>query len=92
VLVLDEPTAALDARGEADVVDRLLEAGAGLTTLLVSHRLSTIRRADRICVLEGGRIVEAGSHDELLELGRGYARMVALQASRLAPETEALHA
>src|SRR5690606_37845924 len=57
VVILDEPTAQLDVRGEAEVFDRILQATRGLTTILVSHRFSTVRHADRICVLEGGRVV-----------------------------------
>jgi ATP-binding cassette subfamily B protein len=80
VLVLDEPTANLDVRAEAALYNRFLELTDGLTTIVVSHRFSTVRRADRIVVLEGGRVVESGSHDELLELGGRYARMFRLQA------------
>jgi ATP-binding cassette subfamily B protein len=80
VLVLDEPTTNLDVRAEAALYNRFLELTEGLTTIVVSHRFSTVRRADRIVVLEGGRVVEAGSHDELLELGGRYARMFRLQA------------
>jgi ATP-binding cassette subfamily B protein len=80
VLLLDEPTANLDVRAEAALYDRFLDLTAGLTTIVVSHRFSTVRRADRIVVLEGGRIVESGSHDELLALNGRYARMFDLQA------------
>ena len=82
VVLLDEPTAQLDVRGEAEIFDRILEATRGLTTILVSHRFSTVRHADRICVLEGGRVVEQGSHDELMALGGRYKTMFELQASR----------
>jgi ATP-binding cassette subfamily B protein len=82
VLVLDEPTASLDVRAEVEIFDRFLELTRGLTTLLISHRFSTVRRADAICVLEGGRIVEKGTHDELVARGGRYARMYELQASR----------
>jgi len=89
VLILDEPTAALDARAEADLFDRFLDLTRGLTTVLISHRFSTVRRADRIVVLEGGRVVEEGTHDALLAAGGRYARMFALQADRFgAPSTE----
>ncbi len=82
VLVLDEPTANLDVRAEAELFDRFLETTRGLTTILVSHRFSTVRRAERICVIEGGRAVESGSHEELMMLGGRYATMFRLQADR----------
>ena len=82
VLVLDEPTAALDVRGEAEVYDRFLDLTRGLTTIVVSHRFSTVRRADRIVVIEGGRVVEDGNHAELVAAGGRYAAMYALQAAR----------
>jgi len=84
VLVLDEPTAALDVRAEAQLFDRFLSVTRGMTTVLVSHRLSSVRHADRIVVIEDGRIVEDGSHDELLARGGRYAGMFTLQASRFA--------
>jgi ATP-binding cassette subfamily B protein len=84
VLVLDEPTAALDVRAEAELFDNFLTVTRGLTTILVSHRLSSVRHADRIVVLDGGRLVEDGTHDELVAAGNGYARMFALQAERFA--------
>ena len=80
VLLLDEPTANLDVRAEASLYDRFLELTSGLTTIVVSHRFSTVRRADKIVVLEGGRIVETGKHAELMALGGRYARMFDLQA------------
>ena len=82
VLILDEPTAALDVRAEVELFDRFLELTAGLTTILVSHRFSTVRRADRIVVLDGGRVTETGSHDELIARGGRYAQMFELQAAR----------
>jgi ATP-binding cassette subfamily B protein len=82
VLVMDEPTANLDVRAEAEIFDRVLDLTRGLTTILISHRFSTVRRADSICVLEGGRVVERGTHDELIASGGRYAAMFELQASR----------
>ena len=84
VLVLDEPTAHLDVRAEAALYDRFLELTRGLTTLLISHRFSTVRRADRICVLDGGRVAELGAHDQLVAAGGRYARLFALQAAGFA--------
>ncbi|NYH50475.1 ABC-type multidrug transport system fused ATPase/permease subunit [Nocardiopsis arvandica] len=88
VVVLDEPTAQLDVRGEAEVFDRVLEATRGCTTVLISHRFSTVRRADRICVVDRGRVVELGSHDELMALGGTYARLFDLQAARFNEEQD----
>ncbi len=82
LVILDEPTAQLDVRGEAEIFRRLLRATRGVTTILVSHRFSTVRHADGICVLERGRIVELGTHDELIALGGRYATMFTLQAAR----------
>ncbi|HVX43979.1 MAG TPA: ABC transporter ATP-binding protein [Mycobacteriales bacterium] len=84
VLVLDEPTAALDVRAEAQLFDRFLEVTRGMTTVLVSHRLSSVRHADRIVVIDHGRIIEDGSHAELMARGGPYSRMFTLQASRFA--------
>ena len=86
MLVLDEPTAQLDARAEAAFFDRFLDLTRGLTTVVISHRFSTVRRADRIAVLDGGRVTELGSHDELLAAGGRYADLFALQARRFAGE------
>jgi ABC-type multidrug transport system fused ATPase/permease subunit len=80
VVLLDEPTAQLDVRGEAEIFDRILAATRDCTTILVSHRFSTVRHADRICVVEHGRVVELGSHDELMALGGRYRTMFDLQA------------
>src|SRR5215469_9206617 len=82
VVLLDEPTAQLDVRGEAEIFDRLLAATRLCTTILISHRFSTVRHADRICVLEHGRVIELGTHDELMELGGRYRTMFDLQAER----------
>src|SRR5881275_746295 len=82
VVLLDEPTAQLDVRGEAEIFDRLLAATRHSTTILISHRFSTVRHADRICVLEHGRVVELGTHDELIALGGRYRTMFDLQAQR----------
>ncbi len=82
VVLLDEPTAQLDVRGEAEIFDRILAATRECTTILISHRFSTVRHADRICVLEGGRVVELGTHDELMARGGRYRTMFDLQASR----------
>jgi ATP-binding cassette subfamily B protein len=81
VLVMDEPTAHLDVRAEADLYDRFLELTKGLTTVVISHRFSTVRKADRIVVLDGGRIVEDGSHDELVGGDGQYGRLFRMQAS-----------
>ena len=82
LLILDEPTSALDVRAEVEIFDRFLAVTKGVTTVLVSHRLSGVRRADRIVLLEGGKIVEDGSHDDLLAANGRYARMFHLQADR----------
>lgn len=82
VVLLDEPTAQLDVRGEAEIFDRILAATRHCTTILISHRFSTVRHADRICVLEHGRVIELGTHDELMALGRRYRTMFDLQAQR----------
>src|SRR5207244_8304190 len=82
VVLLDEPTAQLDVRGEAEIFERLLAATRHCTTILISHRFSTVRHADRICVLEHGRVIELGTHDELMALGGRYRTMFELQARR----------
>src|SRR5204862_7751642 len=80
VVLLDEPTAQLDVRGEAEIFNRILDATRHTTTILISHRFSTVRHADRICVVERGKVVELGSHDELMALGGRYREMFDLQA------------
>ena len=82
VVLLDEPTAQLDVRGEAEIFERILAATRHATTILISHRFSTVRQADRICVLERGRVVELGTHVELIALGGRYQTMFDLQAQR----------
>jgi ATP-binding cassette, subfamily B, bacterial len=81
LLILDEPTAALDARSEYEVFHRFAELTAGKMALFISHRFSTVRSADRIIVLENGKIAEEGSHDQLASLGGRYAEMFEMQAS-----------
>jgi ATP-binding cassette subfamily B protein len=81
LLILDEPTAALDARSELQVFERFAELTEGKMALLISHRFSTVRMADRIVVLEGGRLVEEGNHAQLMALGGRYAAMFEMQAA-----------
>jgi ABC-type multidrug transport system fused ATPase/permease subunit len=88
VVLLDEPTAQLDVRGESEIFQRILEATRNVTTILISHRFSTVRLADRICVIEHGKVVELGSHDELMALGGRYRTMFESQASRFEDEEE----
>jgi ATP-binding cassette, subfamily B, bacterial len=85
VLVLDEPTSQLDVRSEAAFYDRFLEITAGTTSIVISHRFSTVRRADRIAVLSDGVVSELGDHDALLAAGGTYAEMFAIQSERFAP-------
>jgi len=99
VLVLDEPAAALDVRAEAELVERYLELTSGVASLIISHRFSVVRNADRICVLADGRITEDGTHEQLLDQGGTYAGMFRLQAERYVtsdatedPESEVLDA
>jgi ATP-binding cassette subfamily B protein len=80
VLILDEPTASLDAEAEYEIFQRFQKLAVGKVVLLVSHRFSTVRQADRIAVIEDGKISELGSHDELIKLGGTYARLFELQA------------
>lgn len=82
LVVLDEPTAHLDVRTERDIFDRLVDARRAHTTILISHRLATVRRADRIVVVEGGRVTESGTHAGLLVADGTYARMFRTQAER----------
>jgi len=81
ILVLDEPTAALDAEAEQAVFDRFRALAQGRTTIVISHRFPTVRMADRILVLEGGHVVEEGTHGELVARGERYAHLFALQAA-----------
>jgi ABC-type multidrug transport system fused ATPase/permease subunit len=86
LVLLDEPTAQLDVRGEAEIFERILAATRHATTILISHRFSTVRHANRICVLEHGRVVELGTHDQLMAAGGRYRTMFDLQASRFGEE------
>ena len=86
ILVLDEPTAWLDARGEAEFFERFLEITEGITSLIISHRFSTVRQAANICVLSGGRVTERGDHASLLVEDGLYAELFRLQAMRYEDE------
>jgi ATP-binding cassette subfamily B protein len=81
LLVLDEPTAAMDAEAEARVFEHVREISGDRMAILISHRFSTVRMADEIVVLREGRVVEQGSHDELLDRDGPYARLFSLQAA-----------
>jgi ATP-binding cassette subfamily B protein len=82
ILILDEPTAHLDVRAESAFYDQFIDLTRGLTTIVISHRFSTVRRADQIVVLDGGKVVESGTHDELIAAGGRYATMFELQATQ----------
>jgi ABC-type multidrug transport system fused ATPase/permease subunit len=88
LVLLDEPTAQLDVRGEAEIFSRILQATRHVTTILISHRFSTVRHADRICVLEHGKVVELGTHQELMTAGGRYKTMFEMQASRFDEDEE----
>jgi ABC-type multidrug transport system fused ATPase/permease subunit len=92
LVLLDEPTAQLDVRGELEIFGRVLAATRDVTTILVSHRFSTVRQADRICVLEQGRVLELGDHDALMAQGGRYRTMFDLQAARFGEPEEGVDA
>ena len=94
ILLLDEPTSALDAQAEYDLFERLRTLTRGKTAVYISHRFSTVRRADRILFLEHGQLVEQGTHEQLMRLSGRYARLFRLQASaytgeEILPEADA---
>lgn len=86
LLILDEPTAQLDVRAEAAFFDRFLEMTEGITSVIVAHRFSSVRRADRIVVLADGAVAESGTHEELMALDGRYAELFRIQAERFAEE------
>ena len=81
ILVLDEPTAAMDAEAEARIFDHFRTLTQNQMVVLISHRFSTVRMADKIVVMAGGEIIEQGTHEELLKLGGRYARLFSIQAA-----------
>jgi len=85
LLILDEPTSALDAESEIEVFEKVRQIAQDRAVLAISHRFSTVRMADRIYVLDAGRIIESGTHEELMRLGGRYAHLFRLQASAFAP-------
>ena len=86
IVLLDEPTAQLDVRGEQEIFRRILQETRDITTILISHRFSTVRQVDHIFVLEHGRVIEEGSHETLMQLNGRYRTMFDLQASRFTEE------
>ena len=80
VMILDEPTSALDARAESDVFGRFIGLTEGKTSIIISHRFSTVRQADRILFLENGKVLEIGTHEELMKNEALYAELFTLQA------------
>jgi len=88
LVLLDEPTAQLDVRGEAEIFERILATTRQVTTILISHRFSTVRHADRIAVIEHGRVIEFGSHDELMAARGRYRTMFELQAKRFTADVD----
>ena len=89
VLILDEPTAQLDVRAEAEIYERFMDLTRGLTTIVISHRFSTVRRADNIVVIDAGRLIEQGNHEELVTSQGLYASMFRLQAARYLEDLDA---
>jgi len=81
VVVLDEPTSSIDAESESEIFGRLQHIAAGATTLLIAHRFSTVRMADRIIVIKQGKIIEDGTHEALMAVDGTYAHLFRLQAA-----------